>query len=194
MTSSWTVRQVVERAVALGLVDEPADPWGYKLDEPFENYGKPDRPLLGLLEVLGIVFEADYKLFRGLSDGTDEERLEIYQYCLEEVAGATRGRITLTDVELVDVEGEQRLRFRSNGKLVEWPLVPGEHEEVEAQLTFGTNLEDLLPADLPQEWCHVDSPYEPGDAPAYIFADPAALAELARPFGLTFHTWPRPRS
>lgn len=189
MASAWAVRQVVERAVALGLVDRPADGElpGSAADKTLDYYGEPDaRALLGLLSDLGIVYEVDYKTFRGLGDSTDDERLAMYRRELEVIAGKTRGRIAISDVELVDVEGRQRLRFRRDGQPVEWPVYPGPDEDFDALLTFTTYLDDLVPATSPERWCSVESPHDPDEAPAFIFADPAALAELARPFDLTF--------
>lgn len=186
MASSWSVRQVVDRVVALGLVDgsaverlRPAD-----LDKRLDGWGSEARSVVDVLSRLGIVYSSPFVVnFSGLENGSDDERLAIYRRELTAAADVTRGQMTITDVELVDVAGGQLLRFRCNGDVVEWPVRRGPGENLRAMQTF-TRLVDLSPALSPKRWFRYKGPYEPGDGAIYLFAAPAALAELARTFGL----------
>lgn len=186
MTSSWSVRQVVDRILALELVNESAAarlnlP---DLDRPLGEWGSVARSVVHVLSQLGIVYSAHFLAsFYGLEDGSDEERLAVYRRELAAAADVTRGQMIVTDVQLVDVARGQLLRFRCNGEPVEWPVQRGPGENLAALDTF-TRLVDLLPASSPKRWFRYKGPYEAGDGAIYIFAAPAALAELARTFGL----------
>lgn len=188
MTSSWTVGQVMERVRASGVVPGLTDEWPLDVspDTPFDYYGTPDGDaLVSLLEEFEIVYLLEHKSFPG-PDFDDESRLAMYRQELESIAQKSRGLLTITDVELVDVAGgrggEQIVQFRCNGDLVRWgPVTPGEDEDLEAVLAF--DLGELVPKSSPERWCWVTEPEIPGYL-AYVFADPAALTELGRPFGL----------
>lgn len=189
MTSSWTVGQVMDRVRASGVVPGLTDDWPLDVspDTPFDYFGKPDGDaLVSLLEEFEIVYFLDHKSFPG-PDVDDESRLAMYRQELEGIAEMSRGLLAITDVELVDVvirgrAGRQMVQFRCNGDLVQWgPVTPGEDEDVDAVLAF-MDLGELAPKSSPERWCQVTEPQL--DYPAFIFADPAALTELGRPFGL----------
>jgi hypothetical protein len=182
------VRQAVDRIVELGLVDArvPGQRLDTELDENLDYFGRPDhQAVLRLLGRLGIVYEVDYEPFSHVC----EDGLEVYRPELECVAAASRGRITITDIELVDDDvagdgGEHVLRFRCNGAVQEWRIAHSEDietEDFEAQLTFGFSVDTLTPAGSPERWCTVTSD---GGPLSLVFADPHALSRLGEQFGL----------
>ena len=200
MESALTVRQVAERIVELGLVDaqtlaQTLDP--EELDRTLDYFGEPDHmAVVGLLDHLGILYSTDYETF----DGACDHGAEVYRRELERVAACGRGLLTITDVEVVDVftverfariyaEGDHLLRFRCNGQPHEWPIEHGpREEEADAQLTFATRIDGLMPpAGSPARWCSIDPP-DPGVGSESVFGDPEALSQLGAQFGLTFRS------
>jgi hypothetical protein len=185
-----TVRQVTDRIVELGLVDAqtPAQALGPEvLDETLDYFGESDHEaVLSLLDHLGIRYSTDYKTFRYpcQSDGA------VYREELDLIAACGRGRLTITDVALVDdANGHHLLRFRCAGQPHEWQIGHGPNEEFEAQLTFATSIGDLVPAGSSARWCSVDPP-DPDVGSEAVFGDPEALRQLGARFGLTFEPMP----
>jgi hypothetical protein len=193
MGSAWSVRQVVDRAVRLGVVDAavPArqlDAGG--LDGTLDYFGEPDhRALLRLLDELGIVYGIEHKTFRD----AHEDGVALYEGELDRIARCGRGQFTLTDVELVDDGDDHLLRFRCNGERLRWPIMHSDDPEAEgfdASLTFSTYLGDIVPAGAgTARWCSVDST-DPDAGVRFVFADPEALGALGAPFGVEFSPIP----
>lgn len=186
MPSALTIRQLVDRIVALGLVEPqvPARELSPRVwDETLDFFGEPDRlAVLGMLDFLGIRYTVDPRTFRGAcAYGSD-----VYREELERMAACGRGLLSIADVELLDTpDGDHLLRFRCNGQPHEWPIGHRPDEAFEAQVAFATFVWDLVPAGSPARWCTVDPP-DPDAGPAAVFADPEALRQLGTPFGLTF--------
>lgn len=183
MTESWTVRRVVDLAVEHGLVDGEAvlSDLG-DLDRVLGRDGEPDQwAVMSFLIRLGIVYQPDWKSFRGAY----EDGLELYEEELGLIAACGRGLLTIADVELVETDRETLLRFTCNGERHEWPVAhgPGADEDGEAQLTFGTYINGLVPSGSPERWCFV-VPLQPGDTPELVFADPDALRRFGSRLGL----------
>jgi hypothetical protein len=184
------VREVVDRIVALGIVDERTvaeklDP--HDLGQTLDYFGEPDEDgVRYLLDDLGIRYTTDYKTFRGAC----EDGASLYREELELAAACARGLLTVTDVALVDdARGDHLLRFRCNGQPHEWHITHGEHEDFEAGLTFATWLCDLLPAGSSRRWCTIEPP-DPDVGSEFVFGDPAALNRLGAEYGLTFEPTP----
>ncbi|WP_328405784.1 hypothetical protein [Nocardia sp. NBC_00403] len=140
--------------------------------------------LPSLLDELGIRYTLDYKTFRGINDAGDY-RESWYREELERIAACTRGLITITEVQLVSDEEDQKPTFLCNGRPVDRPVHPGDDEAVEASLTFATYISDLTPDDSAERWCDID-PYDPDYSAEAFFADPQALRQLGERFGVTF--------
>jgi hypothetical protein len=180
MSSAWTVRQAVDRAVAHGLVDATVQVSG--MDDDLSYYDEPDNAAaVALLDELGIVYTIDYKTFRG----AHELGLDLYRPELERLAGCTRGLLTIADAKLIDEDRFHLLRFRCNGEQQEWRIHHGADEDFYAHLAFTVNLTDLVPAGSPARWCSVEL-LETGDPAQYAFGEPQALRQFGAEFGLAF--------
>jgi hypothetical protein len=176
------VRAVVERIVALGIVDERAvaeklDPGD--LDRTLDYFGG----VQDLLFELGIGYSIDYKTFRHACENDGAGYREELRY----IAAATRGLLTITDVELVDdADGDHLLRFRTNGEPHEWPISHRPDEDFEASLQFTTSMDAFTPSGTPARWCSV----ELDEDLEFVFADPVALNRLGAEYGVTFEPQP----
>lgn len=184
-----TVREVVDLIVELGIVDQTTVGETLEqdeLDKPLSYYGHtPQQAVLSLLDNLGIRFAFDYKTFRGIEEAEDDERLEWYEDVLQTIASCTKGLVTITNVRLVEDDGDWELRFDCNGETEEWPVSPGDEEEdLDAAITFDSYLPGL-PRDSLEYFCSVEPRDEDSSGQA-VFGDPEALNRLGAHFGLTF--------
>ncbi|WP_416565930.1 hypothetical protein [Nocardia testacea] len=189
MGSEYTTREVVDLIVELGLVD-PSTP-----DEVFESgvfagplsrFGPTDgEAVRSLLGRLGIRYTLGHKAFRGIADLDHVTRLAWYRHELESVAACTRGTVTVTEVQMVEEDGEWELRFDWDGVPEAWPIFPGDDdEEMEAALVFATSVHGLAGNRLGC-LCAVE-PTDDNHSVEAVFGDPDALNRLGARFGLTF--------
>jgi hypothetical protein len=181
---SPTVREVVDRIVALDLVDPhvPAEELSPEaFDEDLDYFGEPDYvAVLRLLEQLRIAYFTDYKTFRGACEGGGEG----YQEELERFAATSRGYVTITDIELVDTEpGKHRLSCRFNDSIKKWSFRHGGDEDMEAHLSIALDLPCLWQWD--PGW-YTPEPAAPDLGTQVVFGDQEALNQLGKPFGLAF--------
>lgn len=170
-----TVRDLFDRAVALGLVTTEraaATPtYGASgLDEPLVGPdGEPGDEVAEWLVALGVGFTVH---------GEDvDDVAAAYEDTLLALAACTRGLFTIIDVQL---RGNQ-LTFRSNGRPVTWHV--DDFGDYLDHMPFFEDLDTFELPTSPLRW-H-ERPYrESGDDDYYFFAEPVALATLAREYAL----------
>jgi hypothetical protein len=184
--AGWTVRQVVDRIVALGLaertkVDKALQPqW---LDQPLSGYGgaaSDGEIVTGLL----VDIEAGFEVHTD-----DVDHLDGYTSALTEAAACTGGLFTVTDIELTDDDEQELLRFRRNGEPVAWPVDHVDDEYLDT-MVFAERIDEFTdPQRSPKRWA---VPIVDGQRVyyRYIFGDPVALRELGREFGVEFDVYP----
>jgi hypothetical protein len=185
--AGWTVGQVVDRVVALGLadratVDKVLEPEWH--DRSLSEYGGGDsgpKIVTALLVDLGIAFDV-YP--------DDTEHLSGYTAALTDAAACTGGLFTVGDIELADdADGQEVLRFRRNGEPVEWRVDHVDDEYLDG-MAFAENIDEFTDPDRsPRRWAQ---PAVDGELIhyRYVFADPAPLEKLGREFDVEFDFYP----
>jgi hypothetical protein len=190
MGSERSVREVVDLIVELDLVDPKSIAQNAflteALDKPLSYYGHTEQSAVRhLLDEVGIRYAFDYKTFRGINECTTGERREWYEAELQSLAACARGKMTITDVRLVENDAEWELQFDCNGTPEAWPVDAGDDDEdIEAAITFAAYPTSLF-VDLVDRFCMV-SPPDSHLSGELVFGNPAALERLGNQFGLTF--------
>lgn len=185
--AGWTVGQVVDRVVALGLTDRAtadkvlAPEWR---DWALSEYGGGDSDpeiVTALLVDLGVGFDVD---------PDDTARLAGYTAALTAAAACTGGLFTVADIELAGVAGgPEVLRFRRNGEPVEWRVDRVDDGYLDG-MAFAENIDEFTdPGRSPRRWAQ---PVVDGELIhyRYVFADPATLEQLGREFDVEFDRYP----
>ena len=169
MGSERSVREIVDLMVELDLVDRDSIAQNTflteALDKPLSYYGHTDQSSVRhLLSEVGIRYAFDYKTFRGIDECTPVERREWFDSELQSLAACGRGKVTITDVRLIENDAEWELQFDCNGAIESWPVDPGDDDEdIEASLTFATYPTSLF-VDLVERFCFVTPPESKGPA------------------------------
>lgn len=190
MGSERSVREIVDLMVELDLVDRDSIAQNTflteALDKPLSYYGHTDQSAVRhLLSEVGIRYAFDYKTFRGIDECTPGERREWFDSELQSLAACGRGKVTITDVRLIENDAEWELQFDCNGAIESWPVDPGDDDEdIEASLTFATYPTSLF-VDLVERFCFVTPP-DSDVSGEVVFGNPAALERLGAQFGLSF--------
>src|SRR5437763_3091154 len=183
--ADWTVRQVVDRIVALGLADRAAVDKALQpqwLDQPLSGYGGANEAetVTGLLVDLGVGFDVHTD---------DVDHLDGYTSALTEAAACTGGLFTVTDIELTDDGEQELLHFTRNGEPVAWPVDHVDDEYLDT-MVFAERIDEFTDPDRsPRRWA---APTVDGELLhcRYVFAEPVALRELGAEFDVEFDVYP----
>jgi hypothetical protein len=186
MAGQRSVRQAVDRIVELGLAspDMVAKHLADYLDLTMADFGggaTEAKTVTELLVDLGVGFDVHTD---------DVDHLDGYTSALEELAACTGGLFTVTDIELAeDDDGQEVLRFRCNGELVQWPVDHVDDEYLDT-LAFAEHVDEFTdPAASPRRWA---VPNVDGERIyyRYVFAEPVALRRLGEEYGIEFDVYP----
>ncbi|MFE9328818.1 hypothetical protein ACIHDR_48630 [Nocardia sp. NPDC052278] len=181
MKSLWTIRQAAEWVVELGLADT-GELQHFLKSVPYLEYPCVDSgDIHTVLIEFGILYGPDAN---GEFGGPPHWIESLCREELQAIASASRGKLAITDVELIDSKGDYLLRFHCNRELQQWALPRGGRDNYAALDVFLDRIGELVPVGSSERWCSVEP--TPDNSIAYVFGDPAVLRAVGGRFGITF--------
>lgn len=178
-----TCRTIADQLVKVGMVTrQRADEALARIAEYAPDHDKE----LGPDDVLDTLDEFGVALFVHGDDVVD--LLEGYREVLERAAELS-GTVTVSDVELVEEDGDDLLKFRVNGEPTSWPV---DHEDDYLdQFAFVQYIDDLEPDGRIDPRCFYRIPGDaPADSDTYILATLDQARALRDTLGLNLEFRP----
>ncbi|MGA5298629.1 hypothetical protein ACPCHT_01800 [Nucisporomicrobium flavum] len=169
-----TVGQVADRASELGIAVVAGQDEDDLRDQPVSCYGEDlAGALLSMMEEWGPGVRVHPKV---------DTLLTGYRELFDRLTASSGGAVTITDVELFEEAGDERIRMLVNDDELVWHLEHRSDRYIDT-LMIAEIADRLTPRDSTDPRVFVDIAHN-GEGFGLIFADPAALSILLRELGI----------